>query len=88
MVTIRLARGGAHKRPFFAIIVADRRRAPNGSNIERIGYYNPKAGANEEKLRIDMARFDYWVSKGAQPSDRIVTLIKQKAAADKATSAA
>ncbi len=79
MVTIRLARGGANKRPFFSIIVADRRRAPNGSNLERIGFYNPLATANEERLRIDLERYQYWLSKGAKASERVASLVKQKA---------
>jgi len=79
MVTIRLARGGANKRPFYAIVVADRRRAPNGNWIERIGFYNPIAAANEEKLRVDMERVQYWLSKGAKASDRVAYLLKEKA---------
>ena len=81
MVTIRLARGGANKRPFYSIIVSDKRRAPNGSCIERIGFFNPMATGKEEKLRIDLARVQYWVSKGAKPSDRVNDLIKKKAKA-------
>ncbi len=77
MVTIRLARGGANKRPFYSIVVADRRRAPNGDSIERIGFYNPKATEKEEKLRVDAERVKYWLSKGAKPSDRVAALLKQ-----------
>jgi small subunit ribosomal protein S16 len=80
MVTIRLARGGAHKRPYYRIIVADRRRALNGNNIERIGFYNPLATAKEEKVRVDMTRVQYWLSKGAKPTDRVAQLLKQVAA--------
>ena len=80
MVTIRLARGGAKKRPFYELVVADRRRAVQGQCIERIGFYNPKAGAQEETLRIDMERYNYWLSQGAKASDRVVDLVKQKAA--------
>jgi small subunit ribosomal protein S16 len=80
MVTIRLARGGANKRPFYSIVVADRRRAPNGDSIERIGFYNPKATEKEEKLRVDAERVKYWLSKGAQPSDRVAALLKQAGA--------
>lgn len=80
MVTIRLARGGANKRPFYSIIVSDKRRAPTGDCIERIGFFNPVAGAKEEKLRIDMERVNYWLSKGAKASDRVAALIKEKAA--------
>ena len=77
MVTIRLARGGAKKRPFYGIMVADQRRSPRGRFIERIGFFNPRAIGGEERLRIDTDRVDYWVSKGAQPSDRVVTLLKE-----------
>jgi small subunit ribosomal protein S16 len=78
MVTIRLARGGASKRPYYRIEVADRRRAPNGKSIERIGFYNPKAAKNEEVLRVDMARVEYWLSVGAKPTDRVADLLKQQ----------
>lgn len=80
MVTIRLARGGAKKRPFYELVVADRRRAVQGQCIERIGFYNPKASGQEETLRVDMERYNYWLSKGAKASDRVVDLVKQKAA--------
>ena len=81
MVTIRLARGGANKRPYYRIIVADRRRAPSGNNIERIGFYNPLATAKEEKIRVDLARVQHWVSKGAKPTERVAFLLKQVASA-------
>jgi small subunit ribosomal protein S16 len=80
MVTIRLARGGANKRPYYRIEVTDRRRAPNSKCIERIGFYNPKAAANEERLRVDMERVQYWLGKGAQPSERVSDLLKKAAA--------
>lgn len=80
MVTIRLARGGAKKRPFYELVVADRRRAVQGQCIERIGFYNPKASGQEETLRVDMERYNYWLSKGAKASDRVVDLVKQKSA--------
>ncbi|MBI3897931.1 MAG: 30S ribosomal protein S16 [Gammaproteobacteria bacterium] len=79
MVTIRLARGGANKRPYYRIEVTDRRRAPNSNCIERIGFYNPKAAGNEEKLRVDLERVQYWLSKGAQPSERVADLLKKAA---------
>lgn len=82
MVTIRLARGGANKRPYYRIEVADRRRAPNGKCIERIGFYNPKASGPEEKLRVDMARVEYWIGTGAKLTDRVADLLKKKAAAN------
>ncbi|OGI43684.1 MAG: 30S ribosomal protein S16 [Candidatus Muproteobacteria bacterium RIFCSPHIGHO2_01_FULL_65_16] len=81
MVTIRLARGGANKRPYYRIVVADRRRALNGNCIERIGFYNPLATDKEEKLRVDMTRVQYWIGKGAKPTDRVAQLLKQVAPA-------
>ncbi len=76
MVVIRLARGGAKKRPFYSIVVADRRRSPTGKFIERIGFFNPIACEHEEKLRIDLERVNYWVANGAQLSDRVHSLVK------------
>jgi len=81
MVVIRLARGGANKRPYYRIVVADRRRALNGNCIERIGFYNPLATDKEEKLRVDMTRVQYWIGKGAKPTDRVAQLLKQVAPA-------
>ena len=77
MVTIRLARGGAKKRPFFGIMVADQRRSPRGRFIERVGFFNPRALGGEDRLRIDTERVNYWISKGAQPSERVAALMKQ-----------
>ncbi len=79
MVTIRLARGGAKKRPFYGIMVADSRRSPRGRFIERVGFFNPRAVGGEERLRVDSERVEYWISKGAQPSDRVASLLKQYA---------
>lgn len=76
MVVIRLARGGAKKRPFYSIVVADSRRAPTGKFIERLGFFNPIAREHEESLKIDLDRVDYWVSNGAKVSDRVGTLLK------------
>ena len=77
MVTIRLARGGTKKRPFYHVNVADSRAARNGRFIERIGFYNPIARGGEERLRIDRARVDYWLGNGAQLSDRVAKLLKE-----------
>jgi len=77
MVVIRLARGGAKKRPFFNMVVADSRRSRDGRFIERIGFYNPKAPAGQERLRIDNARLAHWKGKGAQLSDTVARLVKQ-----------
>ena len=76
MVVIRLARGGAKKRPFYSIVVADSRRASTGKFIERVGFFNPIAAEHEEKLRINLDRVDHWVSTGAQLSDRVKSLVK------------
>ena len=81
MVTIRLARTGAKKRPFYHIVVADSRRARDGRYIERIGFFNPIAIGGEERLRVDRDRIDHWVSQGAQPSDRVARLLKDQAKA-------
>ncbi len=77
MVTIRLARGGANKRPFYSIVVSDQRRQPKGKFIERLGFFNPMASTDEEKVRLDTDRVDYWISNGAQPSERVAQIIKQ-----------
>ena len=77
MVTIRLARGGAKKRPYFHITVADSRRARDGKYIERVGFFNPIASAQNDRLNIDHERLDYWVNKGAQVTERVKTLIKE-----------
>src|SRR3970040_985359 len=74
MVVIRLARGGATKRPFFNLVVADSRRARDGRFIERIGFYDPKAPEGRERLRIDGARLTYWKGKGARLSDTVARL--------------
>lgn len=77
MVTIRLSRTGAKKRPFFHIVVTDSRNARDGRYIERLGFFNPIARGAEERLRLDKARIDHWVSKGAQASQRVASLLKQ-----------
>jgi len=77
MVTIRLARGGAKKRPFYTIVVADQRRQPNGRFIERVGFFNPMAAVNEEKIRLNTDRVDYWITKGARPSERVAGILKK-----------
>ena len=81
MVTIRLARGGAKKKPFYHITVSDSRRARDGRFIERIGFFNPVARGQEERLRLDLDRMAYWHSQGAQVSDRVSSLVKDAAAA-------
>jgi small subunit ribosomal protein S16 len=76
MVTIRLSRGGAKKRPYYQIVVTDSRNKRDGRFIERLGFYNPIASANEESLRLDRERIDYWLSQGAKTSDRVAQLIQ------------
>jgi small subunit ribosomal protein S16 len=75
MVSIRLARSGAKKRPFYHLVAADSRRARDGRYIERLGFYNPIAGENQEAVRIDLARVDYWLSVGGQLSERAKKLV-------------
>ena len=77
MVTIRLSRGGAKKKPFYHIIVADSRKARDGRNIERVGFFNPVARGQEERLRVDLDRIDYWTGVGAQVSDRVKSLVAE-----------
>jgi small subunit ribosomal protein S16 len=76
MVTIRLARGGSKKRPFFHLTVTDSRSSRDGRYLERVGFFNPVARGQEESLRIEMDRIDHWVSQGAQLSDRVAKLVK------------
>jgi small subunit ribosomal protein S16 len=77
MVTIRLARGGAKKRPFYYIVVTDKRSARDGRYIEHIGFYNPIAASEQEILRLSFERFEHWIAQGAQPSARVAALVKQ-----------
>ena len=79
MVTIRLARGGSKKRPFYHLTVADSRNARNSRFIERVGFFNPVARGNEERLRVDMERVNHWVAQGAKPSERVASLLKDAA---------
>jgi len=86
MVVIRLARGGAKKRPFYNVVVTDSRSRRDGRFIERVGYYNPVAAAHEEGLRIAHDRVDYWQQRGAKLSDTGRMLVARSAKA-KPTSA-
>jgi small subunit ribosomal protein S16 len=81
MVVIRLARGGAKKRPFYNVVVTDSRSRRDGRFIERVGFYNPVAAAHEEGLRIAEDRIDYWRAHGARLSDTVGTLVKRAASA-------
>jgi small subunit ribosomal protein S16 len=79
MVTIRLSRGGSKKRPFYHLTVTDSRKARDGRFIERVGFFNPVARGQEERLRIDNDRIEYWQGMGAQLSDRVAKLVKDAA---------
>jgi small subunit ribosomal protein S16 len=81
MVKIRLSRGGAKKKPFYHIVVTDSRKARDGRNIERLGFFNPVARGQEERLRLDLDRVEYWTGVGAQVSDRVKTLVSEARAA-------
>jgi small subunit ribosomal protein S16 len=79
MVVIRLARGGAKKRPFFNIVVADSRNRRDGRFIERVGFYNPIATKGEEALRLAVDRIGFWQDRGAKLSDTVAGLVKRSA---------
>lgn len=76
MVIIRLARGGSKKRPFYHLTVTDSRKSRDGRFIERVGFFNPIARGQEERLRVDRQRVDFWLGQGAQASDRVSQLLK------------
>jgi len=77
MVIIRLSRGGAKKRPFYHLTVADSRNKRDGRFIERVGFFNPVARGAEIKLQVNQERVNYWIAQGAKPSDRVASLLKQ-----------
>ena len=77
MVIIRLARSGAKKNPYYFITVADERRPRDGAFIERLGFFNPMAKGQEERLRLDLDKLNEWVSKGAQVSNRVNSLVRE-----------
>ncbi|AWM81220.1 30S ribosomal protein S16 [Gammaproteobacteria bacterium ESL0073] len=81
MVTIRLARGGSKKRPFYYITVSDSRNARDGRFIERVGFFNPVATGGEVRLNVDQERVAYWKGQGAQVSERVTSLLKEAAKA-------
>lgn len=76
MVTIRLSRGGSKKRPFYHFTVTDSRNARDGRFIERVGFFNPLARGQAERLRVDFERVDHWIGLGATTSDRVKQLLK------------
>ena len=88
MVTIRLARGGAKKRPYYHVVVADSRRARDARFIERLGFFNPIAIPGQEALRLDAERIAHWQSLGAQTSPAVIKLLKKNAAVPAAPAAA
>ncbi|QKQ24481.1 30S ribosomal protein S16 [Candidatus Ruthia endofausta] len=77
MVKIRLARGGAKKKPFYSIVATDSRKRRDSGYIERLGYFNPVARGQEVRLSVDEDRLAYWISQGAQISDRVKQLVKE-----------
>ncbi len=77
MVKIRLARGGAKKKPFYSIVATDSRKRRDSAYIERIGYFNPVARGQEVRLTLEEDRLEYWTSKGAQLTDRVKQLVKE-----------
>jgi len=76
MVSIRLSRAGAKKSPFYHLVVTDSRNRRDGRYIERLGYFNPVGKASEENLRVDLERVDFWLNRGARPSERVASLLK------------
>jgi small subunit ribosomal protein S16 len=78
MVTIRLTRRGAKKQPFYHIVVTDSRKRQGGMALEQVGYFNPIAAGKQQRLQLDLARVDYWLDKGAKPSDRVAELVSKQ----------
>ena len=75
MVTIRLTRRGAKNQPFYHVVVTDSRKRQGGSSLEQVGFFNPVARGKESRLRLELARIDHWVGRGAQLSDRVSELV-------------
>ena len=84
MISIRLSRGGAKKRPFYHVVVTDSRKRRDSGSIETLGYFNPVATGQEVRLHLEEERVNYWLGQGAQPSERVASLLKEakKAAAN------
>ena len=79
MLKIRMSRGGAKKRPFYKIVIADSRRPRDGKFIEKVGFFNPLLPKDKkERLNLDTDRIKYWLSQGAQPSDRVARFLGQE----------
>jgi small subunit ribosomal protein S16 len=77
MVKIRLSRGGAKKRPCYHIVATDQRNKRDGRSLERLGYFNPIANANETRIELDTARVQHWLDQGAQMTDKVRVLFKE-----------
>ena len=77
MVVIRMARGGMKKTPYYRVVAADKRDPRDGRFIEKLGFFNPIASGKAERLKLDLARVDYWISQGAQLSDRVSSLVRE-----------
>jgi small subunit ribosomal protein S16 len=77
MVTIRLTRRGAKKQPFYHVVVTDSRMRQGGATLEQVGYFNPIPAGKQRRLELNLDRIDYWVSKGAKPSERVAELVKK-----------
>ena len=78
MVTIRLTRRGAKKTPFYHIVVTDSRMRQGGTILEQVGYFNPIPAGKQTRLQLDLGRVEYWVSKGARPSERVAELVSKQ----------
>lgn len=81
MVVIRLTRGGSKKRTFYRVVATDKRNSRDGRFLEKLGYFNPVASGSDKRLELNVERVEHWISKGAQPSDRVASLIKESAKA-------
>ena len=81
MITIRLARAGAKKRPFYHIVVADSRSPRDGRYIERLGFFNPSPAGSEAEVKLNQERIDYWLSQGAQTSATVAKIFKDNSKA-------
>jgi small subunit ribosomal protein S16 len=77
MVTIRLTRRGAKKQPFYHVVVTDSRQRQGGMTLEQVGYFNPIPAGKQRALELNIERIDYWLSKGAKPSERVAHLVKR-----------
>ncbi len=77
MVTIRLSRGGVKKKPYYHIVVTDSRKRRDSGYIEQIGFFNPMSRGQEERFLLERERYEHWINQGAQPSERVASLVKQ-----------